>query len=71
MLMVAPDLGKSVYLLFFDLSDWLMVKGPSAKNAFNKALFFVVSPGSISGQLQKVFPKFSHFFHLKLLEGDS
>ena len=37
MLMVVQDLGNSIYLLFFDLSDWLMVKGPSAKNAFNKA----------------------------------
>lgn len=43
MLMVTLDLENSIDLLFFDPSDWLMVKGPSsAENAFNQASFFVV-----------------------------
>lgn len=41
MLMVPLDLENGIDLLFFDPSEWLMVKGPSAENAFNQAFFFV------------------------------
>ena len=48
-----------------------MVKGPSAKNAFNKALFSYGLARVYLWSTVKVFPKFSQFFHLKLLEGDT
>lgn len=48
-----------------------MVKGPSAKNAFNKALFSCGLARVCLWSTAKVFPKFSHFFPLKLLEGDT
>ena len=72
MLMVPLDLENGIDLLFFDPSVWLMVKGPSAENAFNQAFFFVcgwvkVYLRSIAKCLSQV--SFS-FFLLKLLEGD-
>jgi hypothetical protein len=43
MLMVTLDLVNSIDLLFFDPSDWLMVKGPSAENALIRASFLFFS----------------------------
>ena len=48
-----------------------MVKGPSAKMLYNKALFSCGLARVCLWSTAKVFPKFSHFFHLKLLEGDT
>lgn len=47
------------------------MKRPSAENAFNKALFSCGLARVYLWSTAKVFPKFSHFFYLKLLEGDT
>ena len=49
------------------------MKGPSAENAINKALFSCGLARVYLWSTAKVFPTFSHFFffYLKLLEGDT